>query len=75
MDSSNVIDLLLLSERASTARLRKACINFIMDKFNDVKDQGGLKDLRVFPNLLREIDFLATKRGLQSRPGELLRAH
>jgi hypothetical protein len=74
MDASNVVDLLLLSERTSTTRLRKACINFITNSLSDVRGQGSLKDLRVFPNLLREIDFLASKRGLAS-PGELLRAH
>lgn len=66
----NVCDLLLLSEQASAPRLRKTAINYIINRFTELRQH--LPSLRSAPNILRELDFLACKRNL-SKPGELLR--
>jgi hypothetical protein len=70
----NVVDLLLLSERTLTPRLRRACINLIFNSCKQHRHQPDqLSFLRASPhNVLREIDFMCSKR-LGTPAGEMLK--
>jgi len=73
MELENVVDLLLLSERASTSRLKKACIDLVVSKIDQTSTKAVVKDLRsVSTNLVREIDYVCTKRHIL-KPGEVMR--
>lgn len=69
----NAVDMLALSETTNSPRLRKACLNFIVLQFEQVKQSTNIKYLKnSSPNVLREIDYLCTKR-LGTQPGEVMK--
>jgi hypothetical protein len=73
IDVENVITMLAISERTNSPRLKKACLNFFVVQFEQVKNSEDIKYLKYCsPTVLREIDFLCTKR-LGTQPGEVVR--
>ena len=75
IDDESVVDALLISESTATPRLRNACLSKILGNLEQFKASSGIKKLReTLPTMLREIDYIATKRGLISA-GSLIRCH
>jgi alpha-tubulin suppressor-like RCC1 family protein len=75
VDDDSVVDALLISESTATPRLRNACFSRIINNLDKFKSSSGLSKLRdAMPTTLRELDYVATKRGLISA-GSLIRCH
>jgi alpha-tubulin suppressor-like RCC1 family protein len=75
IDDDSVVDALLISESTATPRLRNACFSRIIANIELFKKSPGLKKLRdAMPTTLRELDYVATKRGLIDA-GSLIRCH
>lgn len=75
VDDESVVDALLISESTATPRLRNACFSRIIANLDAFKSSTGLAKLReALPTTLRELDFIASKRGLIS-DGGLIRCH
>lgn len=73
VDNESVVDALLISESTATPRLRTACFSRIISNLDHFKASSDLKKLReALPTTLRELDYVATKRGLITA-GTLLR--
>lgn len=65
VDDQSVIDALLISESTATPRLRTACFSRIISNIDHFKASSDLRKLRdALPSTLRELDYVATKRGL-----------
>jgi len=72
LNIGNATDLLLISEQAGIKRLKKACVDLIVNSFDEYKRHTkNFTHLRQMPLLLRELDFICTKRNL-TQPGELM---
>jgi len=68
-----IADLLLISDQASSPRLKKSCIEFIVQDFDSFRKSEGFKRLQQdAPVLLRHIDFMSTKRN-KTKPGALFK--
>lgn len=73
VDDDSVFDALLISESTATPRLRNACFSRIISNLEALKSSPGLKRLRdALPSTVRELDFIATKRGIITA-GSLIR--
>lgn len=67
VDNESVVDALMISESTATPRLRNACFSRIIGNLEHFKTSAELKKLREsMPTTLRELDYLATKKGLIS---------
>eukprot|EP01120_Amphizonella_sp_Union-15-10_P009475 TRINITY_DN3591_c0_g1_i1.p1 TRINITY_DN3591_c0_g1~~TRINITY_DN3591_c0_g1_i1.p1 ORF type:complete len:554 (-),score=106.73 TRINITY_DN3591_c0_g1_i1:56-1717(-) len=59
----NVVDLLLISEQASSPRLKRSCIDLIVQNLDAFKSTGGFSRLeKEAPLLLRQIDFISARK-------------
>ena len=74
IDDETVVDALMISESTATPRLRNACFLRIINNLDKFKGSALSKLREAMPTTLRELDYVATKRGLIAA-GSLIRCH
>jgi len=73
LDPENCAMLLDVADRYNAPRLKRLCMETIINKWDIIKSTQGLAQLpKIAPNLLREIDFYCNKHSITS-PGEVVR--